>query len=138
MDRNFYLRLALIGNAMLALLVGVALMYVGANLMLSPEVHVASLGPVSWWPGFAAGAALAVYGVVVLRESTLRRLSRRHARVASGIDFAFAFGVLAVVIHVPGALGLAGNLFALFLAAAMVINGLAQWTTADRLSSPVR
>jgi len=126
MERTTYLRWALIGNAMVAFLLG-------TSLIFYPAAYAAWLGYESWVPGIVVGAIWTVYGVVVLREASLRRLSSGHARVASAVDFVFAFLMLALVIKAPEALNLAGNLSAMGLAVVMVIFGLAQWNGADEL-----
>ena len=126
MNRALYLRWALIGNAMVAFLLG-------TSLMFYPAAYAAWLGYESWIPGITVGAVLTAYGVAVLYEASLRRLSRNHARVASAVDFVFATLTLALVIKAPEALNLAGNLSAMGLALVMVLFGLAQWNTADEL-----
>lgn len=127
MKRTTYLRWALIGNAMVAFLLG-------TSLMFYPAAYAAWLGYGSWIPGIAVGVVLTVYGVIVLREASLRRLSRRHARVAGVVDFVFAALMLTLVIKAPEALNLAGNLSAMGLSVVMVIFGLAQWNGAEELS----
>ena len=127
MNRALYLRWALIGNAMVAFLLG-------TSLMFYPAAYAAWLGYDSWIPGITVGAVLTVYGVAVLYEASLRRLSRRHARVASAVDFVFAALTLALVIKAPEALNLAGNLSAMGIALVMVLFGLAQWNGADDLA----